>query len=398
MNQRMAHTKFDQYNEAIEEALAESLFRGETGIQAAGYVNGELAFNASAGVLDKDTRDPVTNSSLFCPFSVTKAVTVTALHVQAARGLVDYRRPVADYWPEFGNRGKGDITVRDVLSHRAGIPWMPDGITPELQADWAWMVRQIEQSEPVFPAGTVNCYHALNWGWIVGEIVRRIDGKDRGFDVIIQDTVLGPLGIEDLYFGVPESQRELIATLYGGEPPATATPDFLQGMPRAVYPSARVYNLPVSIGAVNPGAGSFGTAESYARVFGMLANRGELDGVRLFDHDEIEQFLEPRDSTEDVDVYLGVPSWVGAFGYHLAGHTPWAHPLLGESDQILHHPGAGYSLAWAEIDTGLSVAITHNQMASGAPTDWKEHPYYPIVQAARAIRDDVRDRVSVRRA
>ncbi|MFD0855004.1 serine hydrolase domain-containing protein, partial [Actinomadura adrarensis] len=324
----------------VERALEESLARGEIGLQVAAYLDGELILNTAAG-LDGPSGDPVTTTTLFNPFSVTKAVTATALHVQAARGLIDYTAPVARYWPEFGTNGKETTTVRDVLSHRAGIPWMPEGVTPRLQSDWDWMIRRIEETAPEFPPGTVNCYHALVWGWITGELVRRTDVKGRHLPAFIREEVLDPLRIDDLYLGLPESRFDRVATLVGGDAPAEAPELMLRGMPRAVYPCARVYNEPLARTTVNPGAGSIGTANSYARLFAMLACHGELDGVRLLPADLVTSFTTPRDGDHETDRYLGKVNHVSAYGYWLAGTGPTAYPLLGEGTSVLHHPGAG---------------------------------------------------------
>ncbi|WP_344242792.1 serine hydrolase domain-containing protein [Actinocorallia libanotica] len=368
----------------VTRALEESLARGEIGLQVAAYLDGELIVDTAAG-LDGPSGGPVTTATLFNPFSVTKAVTATALHVQAARGLIDYAAPVTAYWPEFGANGKEATTVRDVLSHRAGIPWMPEGITPQLQADWDWMIRRIEEMEPEFAPGTTNSYHALVWGWIAGELVRRTDVKGRGVAAFVREEVLEPLAIHDLYFGLPESEFARVATLVGGDAPAEAPELLLKGMPRAVYPSARVYNEPLARTTVNPGAGSIGTARSYARLFAMLACHGELDGVRLLPAELVRSFTTPRDGDDETDRYLGKVNHVSAYGYWLAGTGPTAYPLLGEGAQTLHHPGAGGSIGWAELDTGLAVAICHNRMHSGPPPAPADDPFAPIVTAVRRL-------------
>jgi CubicO group peptidase (beta-lactamase class C family) len=376
----------------ITAALHESLVRGEVGIQVAAYLHGVLIVEAAAGLADQGTKRPADASTLFNVFSVTKAVTATALHVQAARGMIDYRAPVTRYWPEYRVNGKESTTVRDVLSHRAGIPWMPEGVTPELQADWDWMTRQIEQMVPSYAPGTANVYHSLVWGWIVGELVRRTDPAKRDIATFIREEVLEPLAIRDLYLGLPDSERSRVATLIGGDPPGAASGFFLRGMPRQVFPSARVYNAELSRTSVNPAAGSIGTARSYARLFAMLAGHGELDGRRLLPADLTEKFTEPRDGAEAVDQYLGGVVPIGAYGYRVAGTGPAAHALLGASTRILHHPGAGGSIAWAELDTGLAVAICHNRMHEGPPVPTSVHPFEPIIKAIRTLASELAGR------
>ena len=158
----------------VRGAMERALGMGEVGIQVAAYLNGEQILNESVGTQTRGGA-PVDQNSLFAVFSVTKAIVATALHVQAERGLIEYSKKVADYWPEFARHGKESTTVADVLAHRAGIPQMPRGVTPELMLDWDWMIAQIEEFEPVFTPGTTNAYHELVWGWLVGELIRRTD-------------------------------------------------------------------------------------------------------------------------------------------------------------------------------------------------------------------------------
>jgi CubicO group peptidase (beta-lactamase class C family) len=148
---------------------------GETGIAVAAYYRGELVVDAFAGAADPSSGKLVDEHTLFSVFSVTKGVTALALHIQADRGLLNVQEPIARYWPEFANNGKESTTIEQALSHRAGIPQMPKGVTPELMANWDWMVEQIAQHTPIFPPGTANSYHVLVWGWILGEVVIRTD-------------------------------------------------------------------------------------------------------------------------------------------------------------------------------------------------------------------------------
>ncbi len=124
---------------ALERAIAD---KGEVGIQVAAYLGEELVVDCWAGLADRETGRAVDGDTLFNVFSVSKAIVSTAVRVQAEKGLVDYDRPIADYWPEFAQNGKGDITVRDALNHHTGTPQMPLG-TPETICDWEYMVHGI---------------------------------------------------------------------------------------------------------------------------------------------------------------------------------------------------------------------------------------------------------------
>lgn len=374
----------------VTAALARSRELGEQGIQVAAYLDGREIVRASDGIADHRTQAPVTEDTLFNVFSVSKAVTATALHVQAERGLVDYLAPVAEYWPEFATHGKGNIRVRDVLSHRAGIPWMPAGVTPVRQADWSWMVHAIEELVPVAPPNTENCYHALVWGWIVGELVRRTDPEHRSFDSFVADEILRPLAIDDLHLGLPKEHDGRRAWLEGGEFSAEAPEATRLGMPQAVYPGSKVYNGEIARRTINPSAGMIGSASAMARFFAMLANGGELDGVRLLSQERVEMMATPREGANDPDRLMGAPVPVGAYGLWLGGEGMASTPVVGTDPRVLLHPGAGGSVAWAELDTGLAVAICHNRMHAG-PFGPSAHPFRPIAESVRAVAADLRE-------
>ncbi|QSZ55583.1 serine hydrolase domain-containing protein [Paenarthrobacter ureafaciens] len=288
----------------IEAAIDEALNSTEVGLQVAAYLDGELIVDTFGGIADPDTGREVDSESLFFPFSVTKGVTSTALHVQAEKGLIDYDAPIVDYWPEWGQHGKEKITVRNVLTHQSGVPWMPEGVTPELKADWNWMIHGFEQMEPAYPIGT-NCYHALGWGWIIAEIVQRTDPKGRPFDQVVKEELLAPIGATDLFFGLPPEEDHRLARIVGGEiPESTPYPLFFRGMPHEVHPSAHVFNQEITRRTVDPGAGSITNARSMAAHWALLANKGEINGVRLLSAERVEAFLTPRPNNDVIDEYL----------------------------------------------------------------------------------------------
>lgn len=369
----------------IEAALQEALATTEVGLQVAAYLDGELIVDAAAGIADPETERPVTTDTLFFPFSVTKSVTATALHLLAERGHVDYDAPVATYWPEFAANGKADITVRNVLTHQSGVPWMPDGVTPELQADWDWMIRGFEAMTPEYPIGT-NCYHALGWGWIVAEVIQRADPKGRRFPDYVREELLDPIGATDMYFGLPAAQDHRLARLVGGEiPQTTPYPMFFRGMPHEVHPSAAVFNREITRRTVHPGAGVITNARSMAAHFGLLANKGTVGGVRLLAPETVESFLTPRGNADATEFYLGMRVPVSAYGYYLSDDTPGMIPIITPGSPILWMPGAGASVGWAELDTGLGVAITHNHMQMAPPPSW-----VTVAAAVRAVAQELR--------
>src|SRR5262245_63540829 len=156
----------EQANRIVQRAVDAAIRDGgEIGLQVAAYVNGELVVDAWAGLADETTGRRVDGDTLFPVFSVTKAVTAVALHLQAERDLVDYAMPIAYYWPEFGAHGKDKATVYDALTHQLSVPIMPLGVTPELMCDWNWMVQRIADMRPLFEPGTKSAYMSYTWGW-----------------------------------------------------------------------------------------------------------------------------------------------------------------------------------------------------------------------------------------
>jgi CubicO group peptidase (beta-lactamase class C family) len=314
---------------------------------------------------------------------VTKAVAATALHMQVYRGLVDYDAPVAKYWPEYGAHGKQGTTVRDVLTHRACIPQMPAGVTPERMCDWQWMVDAIADLTPVAQPGTKTLYLSMTFGWLVGEIVRRTDPKQRSFGTFVREELALPLNAPDLWIGVPDSVLPRIARLKNDSPEVPTEflpPLFIASMPTNVGLVPEVFERPDVRRAEVAGVGGIFSARSEARFWAMIAQGGELDGVRFVSKEHVESFATPRANAAELDqVMFNIVIPLGQGGFWLGGnHTPVACP--GHSRAICH-PGAGNSIGWADLQTGLAVAICHNRMFD--PRSVETDPLLPIAKALK---------------
>jgi len=369
----------------VQDAVQTALGRGEIGVQVAAYVNGELVADVWGGLADKATVRKVDGDTLFPVFSVTKAVTATALHIQAERGLIDYEQPISRYWPEFGARGKDKATIRDALTHRAGIPLMPSGVTPEHMCDWERMVDQLARMEPVFEPGTTSAYHSYTFGWIIAECVRRTDPKERPFSRFVQEEICAPLGVDNLFLGIPDGVEPRIAQLTNLPPPAPGTPPpgplRMGAIPLQVGVVEEVFGRPDVRRACIPGAGGIMNARSEARFFAMLANGGQLGGVRLLSEERVRSFSTPRHNPDEVDRVLARVLNLGISGFHLGGQSPPAPPVIGSNPHTISHPGAGGSIGWADPDARLAVAICHNRMFDAqSPQDC---PLQPIGDAIR---------------
>lgn len=378
-----------RHQELVQQALQHAVDQGEIGVQVAAYLGPDLIVDAWTGAADRDTDRPVDGETLFPVFSVTKAVTATALHIQADRGLVDYDAPIAEYWPEFAQNGKGGITVRHVLTHRSGAPQMPEGVTPELTCDWDWMVDRLARITPAYPPNVRSTYQSSSFGWLVGEVVRRTDPKKRTFRQFVIEEISGPLNIPDLWLGIPASEESRVATLIA-EYKFISEPSPLG---RAAAPAGlggTVYNRPSMHQATLPGGGGVFTARSEARFFAMLANRGELDGVRILRADTVASFTTPRDGDGEFDEVLQFVPKIGIGGLRVGGPSPPAEPVVGASSSVICHPGAGGSIGWADIDTGLAVAICHNRMFSTAEKDPRKNAFAELGDAIRKIAKEMR--------
>jgi CubicO group peptidase (beta-lactamase class C family) len=368
----------------VEEAIAREIAAGsETGVQVAAYLGERLVVDVWGGLADPSTGRAVDGDTLFNVFSVTKAVAATALHIQADRGLIDYEAPVARYWPEFGANGKAVTTVRHVLTHRAGIPQMPEGVTPERMCDWDWMTRQIAQLKPLAEPGSKALYLSMTFGWLVGELVRRTDPQQRSFGRFVREEIAAPLGIADLWIGIPDRVEPRIARLSNASDPMPAEylpPLYTASMPPQVDLVPEVFERPDVRRAEVAGVGGIFNARSCARFWAMLANGGALDGVRILSQELVRTFNTPRPNSEERDpVMFDIPLPLGIGGYWLGGPHP---PVCAaRSPRALCHPGAGNSIGWADPDTRLAVSICHNRMRN--PRGIEEDSVFRIAESVR---------------
>lgn len=343
--------------QALLDQLTES--GTERGLQVAAYLNGELVIDACSGLADAASARAVTGDTLFMAFSATKGVTATAIHLLAEAGGISYDDRVARFWPQFAANGKGDITLRQVLSHAAGIPQMPGWITPETLGDWDRICEAIASYAPVWAPGTQSGYHAMTFGWILGEVLRRVDG--RPISRFVQEEIARPLGIERLYFGVPSGREGEVAVLESGpirKKAMSVDALILKAIPIAVTPSPKVYNRPDVHEASIPAAGGIMTARALAKMYASLI--GSVDGVRLFSPERLREATALQFDTLDLVLDETIPK---ALGYFLGTEgSP-----MSERRSAFGHPGAGGSIGFADPDTGFAFALLKNKLI------WESH-------------------------
>lgn len=337
----------------------------ELGIQLAAYVDGKLALDTWAGVADDETGRMVDGETLFTIYSATKGIVATAIHLLVERGKLRYDAPIAEYWPEFAANGKGAITLRHALSHQAGIPRLPAGTSRLATTDWDHVVGLIAGLTPEWPAGTRTEYHGLTIGHTVGEVLRRVDGRNvRQF---VHEETGRPLGVDDLNVGIPPEK----------EPRAARIRDARQaGKPT----TAGDMNLSQVRQAILPSSGGLANARSLARMYACLANGGELDGVRLLRPETIAAATVPQ--TAPVDGRREEVNF--ALGYRCGG-TYFSYPSLlramSTRSAVFGHSGAGGTMAFADPERRFAFAMTKNLPRH--PEQGVEFPTTGIVRVVR---------------
>jgi CubicO group peptidase (beta-lactamase class C family) len=335
----------------------------ERGVQVAVYQHGTLVADAVAGVADPATGRPVTPDTLFYNFSIGKGATAAVAHVLAGRGLFGYDTPVVELWPEFGAHGKHTVTVRHVLTHSAGVPAVPADTTAADLCDWDRMCAALADAELWWEPGTKVGYHSYTFGYLVGEIVRRATGTP--ISEVLRAEVAGPIGVADeLYFGVPASQRGRLATLEdapgGGDAMAGLSRDLpmFRATPPAVLPTAALGNRADVLAADIP-AGGKTSARAIARLYAALL--GEVDGVRLLSPDRFREATAV--TATGVDEIFGNPSsW--ALGWAVG--LPWSTPE--QTPGAFGMAGAGGSFAFADTRSGIAFGLTKNRLTGDFAT------------------------------
>ena len=363
--------------EGVRELLEKQFAAGEhIGAGVCVYHRGRKAVDLWGGLSDEDTKAPWQADTMAVSFSTTKGLTAACLHILADRGLVDYEAPVSTYWPEFGKKGKETITVYHLLTHQAGLAPLPDGMYSADVLDWDRVIHGIEEQSPAWEPGTESGYHALTFGFLVGEIVRRVSGKRIG--QFLQDEVCGPLGLQDMYIGAPESVEPRIASLKSR---IVVTPEMIEQLQQrmstggpAVDPllervmgfrpgamlqpqeGDNLFDTPAAHRAEVPAAGGIMTARDLARMYACLGNGGELDGARLMSAERVR--IMSTQQTRRADKLIGVEvGW--ALGYMTGGIEGWPQ---GPRETAFGHAGFGGSIGFCDPEIGMAFGFTTNAL------------------------------------
>ena len=355
---------------AVREAFAENFVRhGEVGAAVAVTIDGRPVVDLWAGHADGARTRPWERDTIVNVYSTTKGMTTICAHRLVDQGKLDIDAPVARYWPDFAQAGKADLPVRYLLTHQAGLPAVKEPLPPDALFDWETMTRALAAQEPWWEPGARHGYHALTFGYLVGEVVRRISGKSLG--TYFREEVAEPLGI-DFHIGLDAVHDSRTAEMIPAPPPPPDQPNMFEEMRK--HPDsmqAKAFMNPAGLfgrGTVNsrewrgaeiPAANGHTTARALARVYGALSRGGEVDGVRVLSSESIERATVEQVNGEDA--LLTLDSRFG-LGFMLPG--PLAY--MGPNPRAFGHPGAGGSLGFADPDAKVGFGYTMNQMFMGA--------------------------------
>ena len=326
------------------------------GAQLAVYVDGDLAVDFAGGT-DADGQD-ATPDRRHVLFSCTKPYVGVALHRLVEEGHLDYDDPVVDHWPEFADEGseKAEITVRQVLSHQAGVPFGEFDDRPDLWGDWDAVVEAMENIEPVFAPGEQPAYHALTYGWLVGELIRRTSGQP--VEEYTAEHVFEPLGMDDTSIGLREGEDITETATLAGFDVFDRCRDPEEGLGDPPAESAAAFNEEAVRGAVIPAANGLGTARDMARFYAAMADGGSLDGTRILGEATVDEALALHAETGD-DGTLGRPMRY-SLGFWKGGHA--GGPFGGALRRERHfgHAGLGSVFGWGDPKENVGFAYVTN--------------------------------------
>jgi CubicO group peptidase (beta-lactamase class C family) len=355
----------------VREAFADNFTQhGEVGAAVAVTVEDTPVVDLWAGHADaartrRWARDTIVNVA-----SATKGLTAICAHRLADGGLLDLDAPVARYWPEFGQAGKAAIPVHLLLSHRAGLPAIDAPLPTSAVYDWDTMTSALAAQRPWWEPGTRHGYHVFTFGWLVGEVVRRIAGKSVGS--FWREEVADPLGI-DCHIGLAAGHDGRVAEFLPALPSLTGEPDWEAELIRNASPMVqKAYNNPPKTvadmntrawrGAEIPAGNAHTNARALARVYGALACGGEVDGFRVLSPHGIERARTEQTSGPDA-VLFGWPTRFG-LGFALPPEGTGFGP---SSATAFGHPGAGGSIGFADPAAHVGFGYTMNQIQTAIP-------------------------------
>lgn len=341
---------------AVRDAFASVFAEGvEVGAALAVAIDGEIVIDLWGGDADAGGSRPWQRDTITNLYSVGKAISAICLLRLVERGAVDLDAPVARYWPEFAQAGKAEIPVRYLLTHQAGLPGLTTDLPPRAIIDWDTMCSALAAQRPVWEPGTRHGYHSNTQGFLIGEVVRRVDGRSLG--TYLREEIAEPASI-DFHIGLPKEHHARVADLI---PMAPRPADQQRPQPDNPTPYPKIdvdTNSEQWRSAEIPSTNGHGNARALARLYGALAASTDLDGVRILEPATVEAATQEQVYGEDA--VLGRVTRFG-LGFQLA----MAERPLGPNPSTYGHFGAGGSLGFADPDARLGLGYAMNRGRSG---------------------------------
>ncbi len=371
---------FEGVRDRFEKNFAEGI---EVGAAFAAYHRGELVADLWGGVADEATGRVWAEDTMVVVFSTTKGATAICANKLAQEGRLDVDAPVAEYWPEFAQAGKDRIPVDYLLSHRAGLAWVDEQLTLEEALAWEPMIRALERQAPGWEPGAAHGYHAVTYGYLVGEVVRRITGRTVG--TYFREEIAEPLGL-DFHIGLPEALEPRLATLIGGLGAGTGAaegtgvdPQALAALAALIGPESKlgralsgggafsgsgIFNTRPVHAAEIPAAGGISDARSVARMYAACV--GEVDGTRLLTPEQMrdattQRSVGPDTVILDLDLQFGLGFILPSTLLQLGGPHSFGHF------------GMGGSAGWADPAAELAFGYVMNKMDLGLAGDLRSY-------------------------
>ena len=357
----------------VGEAFAENFRRAgdyqEVGAAIAVFHRGKCVVDLWGGHADAARTRPWKRDTLVNVWSATKGVTATAIAALVDRKKIAYDDKVSSVWPEFAQAGKGDVTIAQLMSHQAGLPGFAEPTSVDDELDFDGCVAKLARQAPAWPPGTASSYHAMTFGWLAGEIIRRVSGRSAG--QFIAEAVTRPLGA-DIFVGLPMALDHRAAETI----PPLSTPD-MSGVDLPPAALMALVNPTQDPAAPNrhdwraaeiPAANGQASAMGLARLYAALAGGGALDGARILSPSTVARMTTPATHSGRTDMFLG---FVDSWGMGVALNTPG---IYGPNPRAFGHSGWGGSFGCADPDARLAIGYVCNQMGPDLVGDPRTGP------------------------
>lgn len=368
--------------EPVAEAFTKNFTdRREVGAACAVYHRGEKVVDLWGGYRNKETQEPWEEDTMLMFFSTTKGVSAMTMAVALSRGLFELDKPIAHYWPEFGQNGKERITVRQLLAHQAGLIFPDQNLTIAEMANPDTVAAIMARQKPGWDPGTRHGYHAITLGWYQSELIRRTDPEHRTLGQFLRDNVVRPLGLE-FYIGLPESV------------PASRVADFDWTRKQEYFAILRNYPLKVILSMMKsdaplrraimvmempkgtdwrplhrvevPSATGVGEVRAIAHMYGVFATGGAELGITPAVMQELKRPAQaPSGGT--VDTVIGMET-----GFSMGFMKPCRFLRFGTDDSVFGTPGFGGSFGFADPVAQLGFAYACNSIGFHPASDPRE--------------------------